>query len=135
MFDPRKTRRVWHTAFVAVGLIVSPLSFAEESCGVKVAAELSNQEPSGKSVRLVFDVSLEGSCDCATVTYDLVLEEQLPNAQWKAVRETRSVEMRGATGSDRVEHLMSQEIKLIGYSARAVESTVCSTAKEGEGQG
>jgi len=118
---------------VAGALLCTAGARADEDCSAKVAAELASQEPSGKEVRLVFDVSLEASCDCSSVTYDLVLEELLPNKQWKAVRETRTVEVRGATGTDRVEHLMSTEIKLIGHSVKAVESTTCAGAEEGQG--
>ena len=119
-------------AFGSVGLLIVALALlgaqgarADEGCSAKVAAELASQEPSGKEVRLVFDVSLEASCACSSVTYDLVLEELLPNKQWKAVRETRTVEVHGATGTDRVEHRMSSDIKLIGHSVKAVESTTC----------
>ena len=114
-------------ALVALGLFVASGVAAEEesSCAIEAAVELESQEPSEGSIRLVFDVRLDARCECASVTYDLVLEEMLPNKQWKAVRETRRVDVRGATAEDRVEHHMAADIKLLGYSAKPVESTPC----------
>ena len=72
------------------------------------------------------DVRLDAGCECASVTYDLVLEEKLPNKQWKAVRETRRVDLRGAVAEERVEHRMAADIELIGYSAKARATAVSS---------
>lgn len=110
---------------VALGMLHAPATGADGTCEVKVAAELESQEASEDTILLVFDVRLEASCDCASATYDLVLEELLPNQQWKAVRETRRVDLRGASATDRVEHRMGAEIKLLGFSVKPVESTPC----------
>jgi len=124
MVDPRG----WGVAVLAgVGLMLAPAAAAteEEGCDVQAAVELDSREPSDDAIRLVFDVRLEASCACASATYDLVLEELLPNKQWKAVRETRRVDLRDARATDRVEHLLSKDIELIGYSVKPVESTPC----------
>jgi hypothetical protein len=99
---------------------------APPTCDVLTKVELESKEPSEGAVKLVFDVRLDAGCECASVTYDLVLEEKLPNKQWKAVRETRRVDVRGAAAEERVEHRMAADIELIGYSAKAVETTPCS---------
>jgi hypothetical protein len=96
------------------------------TCDVLTKVELESKEPSEGAVKLVFDVRLDAGCECASVTYDLVLEEKLPNKQWKAVRETRRIDLRGAAAEDRVEHHMAADIELIGYSVKAVETTPCS---------
>ena len=96
------------------------------ACAVQTKVELASKEPSEGAVRLVFDVRLDAGCECASVTYDLVLEELLPNKQWKAVRETRRIDLRGAAAEDRVEHRMAKDIELLGYSAKPVETTPCS---------
>lgn len=95
------------------------------TCEVLTKVELESKEPSEGSVKLVFDVRLDAGCECASVTYDLVLEELLPNKQWKAVRETRRIDLRGAAAEDRVEHRMAADIELIGFSAKPVETTPC----------
>ena len=124
MFDPVKTVG---TVLVATGLIlVAPASATEEEgCGVTATVQLESREAVDEAVRLVFDVRLDASCECASATYDLVLEELLPNQQWKAVRETRQVDVRGTQASDRVEHRMDADIELIGFSVKPVDSTPC----------
>jgi len=108
------------------GLLLAPAAAAaEEGCDVQATVELDSREPTDDAIRLVFDVQLAASCECASATYDLVLEELLPNKQWKAVRETRRVDLRGAQATDRVEHSLGKDIELIGYSVTPVASTPC----------
>lgn len=111
-------------------LLCAASAFAAEgeepsTCAVQAKVELASREPSEGTVRLVFDVRLDAQCECASVTYDLVLEELLPNKQWKAVRETRRIDLRGSAAEERVEHRMAADIELLGYSAKPVETTPC----------
>ena len=121
------------TTFVSLGLLLlgaAAPAIADEgteapACAVQAKVELESKESSEGSVRLVFGVRLDAACECASVTYDLVLEELLPSKQWKAVRETRRIDLRGTTAEERVEHRMSADIELLGYSAKPVETTPC----------
>ena len=124
MFDPRKTGSAM---LVGIALVLAPAAVAtqQEGCDVRAAVELESREPGDDAIRLVFDVRLEASCECASATYDLVLEELLPNRQWKAVRETRRVELQGSRATDRIEHELDKDIELIGYSVKTVDSTPC----------
>ena len=99
--------------------------FPPRECKPAFDVELERRSESEETVRLEFRVDLTTPESCADVGYDLIVEELLPNGQWKSYRLRREIQARGGAGSQLVEHTMSPELKLLGHRVLLVECRLC----------
>jgi hypothetical protein len=115
---------------VALCLSVAPAGMADDEfppreCKPDFQVELENRTESDEVVRLDFRVDLTTAESCAEVGYDLIVEELLPNGQWKSYRLRRHVAARDGVASQVVEHTMSTDLKLLGHRVLLVECRLC----------
>ncbi|HXV75958.1 MAG TPA: hypothetical protein VD788_06510 [Candidatus Polarisedimenticolaceae bacterium] len=106
--------------------LLAPMTGAEDdACRAELAVTLDREEVRDDVKLLHFTVT--GACDrgCAAVTYDLVIQQVLPNLQWKSVRRTGRLEVRDGRGSDEVVHTMSRDLRLLGQDAVSVSCEPC----------
>ncbi len=92
----------------------------ENKCAAEVSIELASQEERDGMTLLRFTVELHAAADCSTLSYDLLIEEMLPNKQTKIVRLPREVELEGGSRSETVEHSMTTDLTMLGYDASLV---------------
>ena len=78
-----------------------------------------------EQTRLHFTVDVTSETVCASVTYDLIIQERLPNLQWKSVRKTGHVKVRHGKGRQQVVHVMSAELGVLGHETRIVSCEPC----------
>jgi hypothetical protein len=115
---------------VALCLAVAPAATADDEfppreCKPDFEVELKSRTESDEVVRLEFRVDLTTAEPCADVGYDLIVEELLPNGQWKSYRLRRQVGARDGVASQVVEHKMSPDLKLLGHRVLLVECRLC----------
>ena len=89
-------------------------------CAAEVSVDLTSEEAKDGKILLRFDVELRASSDCSTLSYDLLIEELLPNKQTKIIRLPREVELENGARSETVEHSMTTDLKMLGYDANLV---------------
>jgi hypothetical protein len=112
--------------FLLLALLAGqPAPAAEQECIAEITAELRDRQETDEGIRLRFAVEVSSDVDCASATYDLILVELLPNGQWKSVRKSRQIELRGGEASDLVEHAMTADLRLLEHDARIVDCTRC----------
>ena len=93
---------------------------AEDACGAEVRVDLASQEEKDGVTLLRFDVELRAAAECSTLSYDLLIEEMLPNKQTKIIRIPREVELVDGSRSETIEHSMTTDLKMLGYEASPV---------------
>jgi hypothetical protein len=102
-----------------------PALAAPPECAAEITAELKSKGEVDDGIRLEFDVHVISKEACASVTYDLILVELLPNGQWKSVRATHRLELRAGTATALVQHVMASDLRLLEHEARVVECSPC----------
>jgi len=93
---------------------------SESECVAEVSVDLASQEERDGMTLLRFAVELHAAPECSTLSYDLLIEEMLPNKQTKIIRMPRQVELEDGSRSETVEHSMTTDLKMLGYEASLV---------------
>ena len=112
---------------LVLGLLVAPAIGAEDDCAAEVTGELVNQEKVDDLIHLQFEVDVTAPDGCSVITYDLVIEEMLPNRnRWtKNIRVPRRVEVDGGSLTERVEHTMTSDLEMLGWEVKLVSCEPC----------
>lgn len=113
--------------FIALpALLGLPARAADErACTGEIQASLDREERDADKVRAHFVVEVRTEVACARVTYDLIVQELLPNLQWKSVRKTGRLETHKGTAKQKVEHVMGSGLRLLGHEAEIVSCVPC----------
>ena len=106
---------LWLACFCLAPVAIAHDDFVESDCNAEMEVKLANRTEAEGTIRLEYEIDVTSDADCAEIRYDLVVNELLPNGQWKSFRRSRSVALRNGTFSDRVVHRMSADLKLLGH--------------------
>ncbi len=120
----RRSRFCVYCGALLLVLAGAGAALAAENCSAEVEATLNRQEGS----QLQFSVEVSSSESCATIEYDLVIEEQLPNGQAKRVRKIRHVKLNDGSLTEIVEHTLGEGHGLLSYEAQVVQCQKCDLA-------
>jgi len=99
----------------------------DNECAAEVSVDLASQEENDGMILLRFAVELHAAAECSALSYDLLIEEMLPNKQTKIIRMPREVELEDGSRSETVEHSMTTDLKMLGYDVSLV---ACHCAQE-----
>ena len=105
-------------------LAFSPVG-AEEACKADVSAAIEREERDAEQVRVHFDLEFTTEIRCAQLTYDLTVQEMLPNLQWKSVRKSGQLKVHHGKAERKVVHVMSADLRLLGHEASIVTCIPC----------
>jgi len=117
-----RTRQVAAACAAAILVLAVPTAaFGDDECSAELSVALKRQENS----KLQFSVQVSTMERCATIEYDLVIEEQLANGQANRVRKPRLVNLDDGSLSEIVDHTLPHGHRMLSYEAKVVECKKC----------
>ena len=118
---------LWLVCSCFAPLAVAHDDFVESDCDADIEVELVDRSETDETIRLEYEVDMTSDAACAEVRYDLVVNELLPNGQWKSFRRSRSAALRNRSFSETVVHTMASDLKLLGHRVVLASCVRCET--------
>ena len=113
-------------ALATLCVVLSPEGRTQDGCEATANADLKYTQEGTDVDMYEFQVEVETGEDCAKITYDLIIDELLPNGQTKKIRKVRYVQLNEGSLSEVIEHRMSADFELRDYEAKIVSCERCS---------
>jgi hypothetical protein len=106
----------------------APASAVFPECEPEFAVELTGEDKGDAVTTLQFSIEVSTTEPCAEITFDLVIEFQLPNGQTKRVRKPQHITLRGDSTTHVVEHRMTSDLKMLEYETQLADCKKCEAA-------